>query len=431
MNPLLFFTDPVFSAPTIAMLLMGLACGMVGVLVFVRKRSLLGETLSHATYPGVALAAFFLTGSFLSWGIMVGAFVSSLVALFLIERLITRYRISEDAALCFTLATFFGLGVTVVSLVQNIKGSVYRQIQAYLYGQAATMTDRNVWIYALFFVLVLVCLFLFYRELQVLLFDPLFAKISDLSVKMIRLLVHFLLTCAIVISIRSVGVILMTAMLIGPPVAARQYTNKLSTLFILSGLFGMLGAFFGNLLSVYLSLWTSISFPTGPVVVLCIAIISLFSIMMAPHRGLLFRFIRIAHFRLDRVSENILKTIWHLSSKEGPPFCEIEKRQGFSKWYLIFHIKRLCRKGLLKQAHGGCYRLTLQGEKMGARIVRLHRLWELYLVNYLGMGAQKVHANAEEMEHILTPAMEQELTQLLKDPKVDPHQQPIPLLEEG
>ena len=68
---------------------------------------------------------------------------------------------------------------------------------------------------------------------------------------------------------------------------------------------------------------------------------------------------------------------------------------------------------------------------MGARIVRLHRLWELYLVNYLGMGAQKVHANAEEMEHILTPAMEQELTQLLKDPKVDPHQQPIPLLEEG
>jgi manganese/zinc/iron transport system permease protein len=89
------------------------------------------------------------------------------------------------------------------------------------------------------------------------------------------------------------------------------------------------------------------------------------------------------------------------------------------------------RQGWIKREKNDYYHLTKEGQQRAAKIVRLHRLWEVYLTNYLGMGGERVHRNAEDMEHILTPELERELTLLLKDPKQDPHQQPIPPREEG
>lgn len=422
-------------------MLMCLAAGVVGVIVFLRRQSLLGETLSHAAYPGVVAGVIIsgmlgLTESDYSWVafcIMAGAFVTAFLGLWCIQWLVRRLRISSDAALCFVLSAFFGVGITLASYVQFTFSSLYRQIQAYLYGQAATMTDIHVGIYGILTFLIVATVVLFYKELQVMTFDRNFAKSLGIKTKLIDALVFTLITLAVVIGIRSVGVVLMSAMLIAPAVSARQFSNKLYKVFFLAGVFGLFSGFLGIYVSVQLNDYLALAYPgerlilpTGPSIVLLASLMCVLSLLFAPERGMLLRFYRIAGFRYRCLIENLLKTIWRLSPDEEVEFDAIERLQGTSPWYLRFLLWRLVRNGWLDHVNVTSYRLTTDGKQWAANIVRLHRLWEVYLANYVGLASEKVHRNAEEMEHIITPELERELTLLLKNPLKDPHHQPIP-----
>ncbi len=118
--------------------------------------------------------------------------------------------------------------------------------------------------------------------------------------------------------------------------------------------------------------------------------------------------------------------LWRIYSKGDVKLNDIVKYQAVSKIYLRFILYKLSKNGWVRKTGRNTYRLTSDGEQRGGHIVRLHRLWEVYLADYLGVGAERVHHSAEEMEHIITPEIEQELIVLLKDPKEDPHHQPIP-----
>lgn len=420
---------------------MCLAAGVVGVIVFLRRQSLLGESLSHAAYPGVVAGvivsgALGLTENDYSWvafWIMAGAFITAFLGLWCIQWLVRKLHVSGDAALCFVLSAFFGVGITLASHVQFTFSSLYRQIQAYLYGQAATMTDVHVLIYGILTLLIIATVALFYKELQVITFDRTFAKSLGIKTKGIDALVFTLITLAVVIGIRSVGVVLMSAMLIAPAVSARQFSNKLYKVFCLAGAFGLLSGFLGIYASVQLNDYLAVAYPgerlilpTGPSIVIIASLICVLSLLFSPERGMLLRFYRIARFRYRCLLENLLKTIWRLSPKEEVDFDSIERLQGLSPWYLRFLLCRLVNNGWLDRVSPSSYRLTIEGQLWAEKIVRLHRLWEVYLANYVGLGSERVHRNAEEMEHIITPELEQELTLLLKNPQQDPHHQPIP-----
>lgn len=435
-----YFTDPVLRAPTLGCVLMCLAAALVGVVVFLRKESLLGESLSHAAYPGVIVGVIIVGGFGLQdyqgewmivW-IIAGAFASAMLGLWMIHFLENKLRVASDTALCFVLAAFFGVGITLVSWVQTPYASLYQQAQAYLYGQAATMTDFNVWTYAILSLMIIGIICALYKELQVMTFDRSYAKSLGLPVQWIDISVFALVVLAIVIGIRSVGVVLMSAMLIAPPAAARQFTNKLPTMLFLSGIFGVLSGFLGNYLSVEISFALAhhypglrLALPTGPMIVLVATILCLLSLLFAPERGLFVRLARIARFRYRCVCENILKSMW----RQGPQFAmtseQIALRQHVSTWYLSWILSSMIRKGWVEKL-GTNYSLTVEGERRAAHIVRLHRLWELYLTEQIGLGTEKVHYDAEEMEHILTPEIEKQLTLLLNNPTNDPHDQPIP-----
>lgn len=424
------FTDPILRAPMIGSLLMCLSAALVGVIVFVQKRSLLGEALSHATYPGVTgaiiLSGLFSFSHYLPLFILLGAGFSALVALFLIDLMEKKLKASSDSALCFVLAFFFGIGVTLASYAQNTFTALFRQMQGYLFGQAATMTDLHILIYGIFSALIIISISLFYKEILALSFDRSFAKASGMRARFIHTLFIFLLVTAIVIGIRSVGVILISAMLIAPAAAARQFTDHLSRMFLLSALFGALSAVLGVYLSVVIP-----GMPTGPMIVLVAGGIAFYALLFAPKRGLLIRWGRIAHFRTLQMQENLLKSLWHLS-KQGEQvlsFATIAQKQSFRTGRLALLLLNLRLRGWIKKG-ANHYSLTLTGIKRGGQIVRLHRLWEVYLVNTLGLGVERVHKSAEEMEHILTPELEERLTQLLDDPKHDPHHQPIPARSE-
>ena len=158
----IYFTDPVLRAPTIGCMLMCLTAALVGVVVFLKKQSLIGESLSHAAYPGVIVGVMIAGMSHISADeelpialfSMAGAFVTSLLGLWVIDILEKRLGVRSDSALCFVLAAFFGIGLTLASHMQFVYSSLYRQAQVYLYGQAATMTDAHIGIYALLAIIV-------------------------------------------------------------------------------------------------------------------------------------------------------------------------------------------------------------------------------------------------------------------------------------
>lgn len=436
-----FFTDSILRAPTIGCMLMCLAASLIGVIVFLRKQSLIGEALSHASYPGIifgVIAAGCLNITeqeelLLSLIVLSGAFLTSLMGIWVIHLLEKRLHVPVDAALCFVLSTFFGVGITLTSEVQFTFTSLYKQVLSYLYGQAATMTDVHILIYGLLVCMVLLMILLCYKELQVITFDRQYAKSLGIRVKSMDSLLFFLVTLAVIIGIRSVGVVLMSAMLIAPAVAARQFTNHLSVLFILAAFFGISSGFLGNYFSVQLTEILShlyptarIILPTGPMIVLVATVLCVMALFLAPERGLLVRLWRIGRFRYRCICENILKAMWCIGPNSPISLQQIANYQSISRPYLHLILWRMFRNGWIQKEKKQVYRLTEEGQQRAAKIVRLHRLWEVYLANYLGMGAERVHRNAEEMEHILTPELEQALTLLLNDPKQDPHQQPIP-----
>jgi manganese/zinc/iron transport system permease protein len=440
-----FFTDPVLRAPTIGCMLMCLAASLMGVIVFLRKQSLIGEALSHAAYPGVILGV--LVSGYLSINesdelqlsflTLTGAFLTALLGFWVIQYLEKRMRVSSDAALCFVLSTFFGVGLTLASEVQFSFTTLYKQVLTYLYGQAATMTDMHIAIYGLLALVVILFILLLYKELQVMSFDREYAKSLGICVTFIDFFLFILVTLSVIIGIRSVGVVLMSAMLIAPAVAARQFTHHLSLMFILAALFGISSGFLGNYFSVQLTELFAHSYPaariilpTGPMIVLVAAAICTGALLFAPKRGLLVRLFRIARFRYTCICENILKTMWRIGPQEAINLQQIATYQAISRFYLKLLLQRMRQKGWIKHKKD-LYYLTTKGQTRAANIVRLHRLWELYLANYLGVGGERVHRNAEEMEHILTPKLERELTSLLQDPKADPHDQPIPARAEG
>ncbi len=412
------FTDPILRAPTIGCILMCLAASIAGVVLLFQRKLLISETVSHAAYPG-AIGGIFLLSilgaeyerfSFLA--VLVGALISSWLGLKAIRWLERKWKISSDAALCFVLAVFFGIGVLLASGLQQVQPMWAQQGHILLFGQAATLTDEHMILYGL---MSLSCLFFIvctFRPLQAILFDRAFAKSVGIPIRLIERIFFLLLLVSIVAGIRSVGVILISGMLIAPAIAARQFSHRLRTVFSLAALFGALSGWIGSILSAQCSL------PTGPMIILVGAFFAVVSLLASPKRGVLFRLCRLAMFRLRCMEENVLKGLWKKQ------MCRTELKRHYPTM-LFFVLPRLVRHGWIVQS-GTDFVLTEDGRKKAAAIVRLHRLWELYLTEQMGRDPRCVHTSAEEMEHVLTPEIEERLTKLLSHPQKDPHSQPIP-----
>lgn len=437
-NLLNYFVDPVLRAPTLGSMLMCLSASLIGVIVYLRKESLIGEALSHATYPGVILGALFYAefvssdpqSPTLSIAILLGAAIFSFFGIWTIHFLTKKLKIKNDSALCFVLSAFFGWGVLFASQMQFTHTLFYKQVQVYLWGQAATMTDIHVIIYSVFSGLVILLILLFYKEIKAITFDRDWAFSLGLPISLIDSLIFCLIILSLITGIRSVGVVLMSAMLIAPAVAARQFTDRLSRMLILSALFGMSSGYFGNVLSFETSEALNISLPTGPMIVVVSSVICLLALLFSPKRGVLIRWWRMLIFRLRSLSENSLKIIWQKKENKPITFDEVLSYQWVSPLLLRGILGYLSYSGWLKNEGNSSWSLTREGALRAQKIIRLHRLWEVYLVDWVGSPAEKVHKSAEEMEHVLTKDLEKELSQLLKNPLVDPHRQPIPPSEE-
>ena len=274
--------------------LLGLASGIAGTFAVLRKESLIGDGLSHAALPGVVIA-FLLTGIKDIEVLIAGAALSSITAAWLITITVENSKIKFDGALATILSAFFGLGMVLLTYVQSLNNAGQAGLSKFIFGQAATILARDVYITSAAALIIIVLTVLFWKELKLISFDVEYAKTLQIPVTFTLILYRSLLIMTIIIGIQSVGAILISSLLIAPAVGARQWTNKLSTMCILAGLFGMISAIGGTIWSTAVP-----KLPTGPAIIVILSILVLLSLIFAPNRGMLWQ------FRKNRQSKHTL-----------------------------------------------------------------------------------------------------------------------------
>lgn len=270
---------------------LGVVAGAIGSFAVLRRQSLQGDAVSHAALPGVAIA-FLLGGREPVW-LVLGAAASGWAAMVLVAAIVRGSRVPFDAALGGALAVFFGLGLVLMTwMQQNMPSSTGSALERYLFGQAALMRDTDLRTILGFGGAALAILVLCWKEMKLLGFDPDYAAVLGFPVRRLDLLLTTLIVIAVVIGLQAVGVVLMTALLIAPAAAARQWTDRLGRMVILAGLFGGLAGFAGVVLSHGASVAVKLPVATGPTIVLCATALVIVSLLFGTSRGLVWTFAR-------------------------------------------------------------------------------------------------------------------------------------------
>lgn len=280
-NILALLSDYTFQTVALGAALLGLVSGVLGSFSVLRKQSLLGDGVSHAALPGVVMA-FVLSGSKSTETLLLGALLSGLLATVLIIGVVRHTPIKFDSALALVMSAFFGLGLVLLTYVQKIPNSNQAGLKRFIFGQASTLLQRDIFLMSACGLVLLALTLLFWKEFKLVSFDPDFAQSLGFSAPALNLLLSFMTVLAIIIGLQTVGVILMSAMLITPAVAARQWTNRLWRMVALSAFFGAISGVAGTAASSLVP-----KLPTGPSIVVFVSLIAGISLLLAPERGIL------------------------------------------------------------------------------------------------------------------------------------------------
>jgi manganese/zinc/iron transport system permease protein len=420
---LYFFTfqDPSIVFVVIGIILLGVGSAYVGTYSFLDKKALLGDAISHAVLPGICLG-FMLAGEKNPLFIVSGAFISGALATFLSSWLNKNTRLSEDAIIASILSIFFGFGIVLLTVIQKSGNPEMAGLNQFIFGNAIAIQESDLYIYGGLAVFIILCLTIFQKEFSLLVFNPDYGRAIGFPMGMIRVIFNILMILSVVIGIQAIGVVLMAALLITPGAAARFWTDRLGVLVILAGIFSAVSGVLGTYISFVIP-----QMPTGPWVVVFLSVLALFSFLFAPKKGVLSRYISRRIYLKKTHRDHLLKLLYKgiEADKSGLPIEEIYEAFPFQKKQSKQSIRNLAKDNFITQ-NQLFIELSISGKSEAKRIVRLHRLWELYLNEYMNIAPDHVHDTAEKLEHILTPEMEELLESRLNFPKLDPHQENIP-----
>ncbi len=422
------FQDPSLRNALLGSMLLGICCGLMGAFLVVRKLALMGDALSHAVLPGVALG-FLWNMTKDPIAIFVGATLAGLLGAGTVQIIRNTTKHKEDAALGFVLASFFGVGICLFTMIQNMPGGNKSGLDKFMFGQAAALSQSDVMLLMGVTLLAVGAVTIFYKEYTLTSFDPGFARSVGLPVQVFHYSLMLLLAFAIVSSLQAVGVVLVSAMLVIPAAAAFLLTDRLGTMLILAAIFGMcaggIGAFFS---------FVGRNLPTGPFMVLSAAGVFVLALFFGPRHGILSRWWRQRSRSAQIQRENTLKAIFHVLEDaefrtEQISIRELAEKRRETIEEAHHRLKALHRHGLASVT-GETISFTPQGWQRACEIVRNHRLWELYLTNAAQIAADHVHEDAEIIEHILGEETVRKLERRLNYARRDPHGKLIPGIED-
>jgi len=358
----LVFSDYTLRTITLGTAILGAVTGMLGSFAVLRKESLLGDAISHAALPGIAIA-FLITGIKDGNVLLIGALISGLIGTFWIRGIVAKTHLKSDTALGLILSLFFGFGMLLLTFIQKQPDANQAGLDKYLFGQAATLVESDVWMMTISTGVCLFILMLFWKEFKLLLFDKDYTETLGFNTQLIDILITTFIVLAIVLGLQTVGVVLMSAMLLAPAAAARQWTNSLATMVFLAALFGALSGVFGTAISA-----SQNNLSTGPIIVLVASVFVMFSFVFSPSRGLLFKQLRFIKNRRDLELHKTLAFMFHIAENHKnishPHAIKILNNfQGYTRKTL----QKLVKKNYVT-LHGNMWSLTDEGFKTASNL---------------------------------------------------------------
>jgi len=411
--------------------LLGLAAGLVGTFLLLRKRALLSDTLSHATLPGIALTFILVTylggeGKNLI-ALISGAAVFSVLGTASVI-LIQRYsRIKDDAALGIVLSVYFGFGIALMGIASRMETGTAAGLSSFIYGKTASMLFFDAMLIGATALGAAIFSILLFKEFSLICFDYHYAATQGWPVVRLDFLMMTLVVVVTVIGLQAVGLILVVALLIIPPSAARFWTHRLDHMLILAGFFGALSGLLGSTFSALMA-----NLPAGAIIVIMAALIFIFSLTFGSASGLLRQLIERRHLTRKVANENLMREMYELYElrresdpdakglieiEEGVNFEDLLAARAWSPGLLRKTIKSAIVAGMMNEKGDNRFSLTPKGLENAYRVVRKHRLWEAYLVTHADIAPSQVDWGADAIEHVLDLTMIQKLEQMLPDLK--------------
>lgn len=390
--------------------MLGAACGAIGSFLVLRRKALLGDAVSHATFPGIAGAFMLATALGMSGKnvplLLIGAGISAAAGIGAIALIRRSTPLSEDAALAIVLSVFFGAGVALMGVIQQMDGASAAGLESFILGKAASLRAVDGKRIAVAAVVILSTCVLLFKEWRVLCFDPEFARVQGWPVSALDAILLLSAAGITIIGLQAVGLILVIALLVIPPSSARCWTDSLARMMGLSAGFGAMAGAAGAAWSALAPDW-----PTGPVIILSAASVFFISLLFGSARGMVPRWLRAIRFERVAAEQQVLRAFWESEEiAQGPVSIgdSALASTGHDGTRIRHASGRLLRKGLLRQQEGE-WSLTESGRQAAGEIVRRHRLWEHYLIRHAAVAPDHADRDADQMEHMLDPGLVRDL----------------------
>lgn len=273
-------TSYTFIISAVSSAFLGFSAGMVGTVSVLKGQSLIGDAIGHSTFPGIVIA-FMIFQTKMPIILMLGALFTGIVAFIIIHTIDMNSKIKLDTALAIVLSSMFGLGMVLKSYIQGNKsfsGSSQAGLENYIFGQAAFVTELDMYIIIVVSIISVLILLIFYKEIKLSIFDIGYAEIIRLRPKIISYVSLIITIMIITVGLKTVGAVLVSSMIIIPAVTALQWSNKFERVLFIAGFIGMItsiiGTYFGSIKNGY---------PNGPAIIVVMSIVAIISILFGKY----------------------------------------------------------------------------------------------------------------------------------------------------
>ncbi len=401
---------------------LGVASGLVGSFTLLRKRALLGDALSHSSLPGIAAAFMIATGMGLDAKslpiLLLGATVTGLLGVGVVLVVRRHTRLKEDAGLGIALSVFFGAGMALLGVVQQMETGHAAGLEAFIYGKTASMNAADARLIAIASCVSIAGCLLLFKEFKLLCFDENFAGSRGMPVLLLDWMLMGLVVLVTIVGLQAVGLILMVALLVIPAASGRFWTDRMWAVAALAAVLGGIGGILGAASSALFP-----RLPSGAMIVLACTALFAISMIFGSKSGVLVRMLRRWDLNRRVRNQHLLRGLFELlESDESAPQSDGKRSisidqllaiRSWSRWRLLRTIGRAQRSGYVLNS-GGAIRLSQAGYAEAARLTRQHRLWELYLITHAEVAPSRVDRDADAIEHVLEPELVDELEALLE-----------------
>lgn len=421
-------------------LLSACSCALLGNYLVLRKLSLMGDAISHAVLPGLAIA-FILSGSRASFPMFLGAVVVGALTALLTQVITEHGKVEHGAAMGVVFSVLFAVGLV---LIRQATDHVDLDPGCVLYGNIVQIpldaigesVPPAVWNLGIVLVLNVLFVSLFYKELRISAFDPDLATTLGINASVMHYALMIMVAVTTVANFEAVGSILVIAMLIVPGAAAHLLSDRMGAMILISAAIAASSAIFGHVLATFGPAWFGVETTANTAAMIAVTAGGFFlaAVLFAPQHGVIARLYHRCALAMQIARQDVLGLLYRSREWRGEGAGSLFRGDVLAaigdSWLTRMALRSLTRRGEVVQQGGdqGNIRLLLSdaGYREAATLIGSHRLWEAYLAKHFHLAPDHLHAPAERMEHFITPELQEELRAQLTDPALDPHGKPIP-----